>query len=324
MNASTATGQIDGATPVSEFLGQGLAPAQSFSPSWSGLYAEFRERGGAGRPPKRARLDGATQHVSKLRARLDKGPALGTPTRYALNGVFYPAVLLTSGLWERSDSDEASEPIKWRTPLQNWLFTGFEEWAPSWDINASSGGEASELLGQLGSEDEAFSLYVRITGAGAGNVRDELIEGGEMVRNVELTCTVLPGRGGESAHEEPRSWGKTYDYCLYVDLDGEDEIRPLEASDPYSGYLWECVSPVEWLGDKEVPELKDAFFIWEHTDFASPAAREYGLEALRQKRAYVERRFGPLELIQKSAPILPGRPRIDSGPFLALITDGRS
>jgi hypothetical protein len=270
----------------------------------------------------RGSLDaGAQEHVSKLRARLEKGPILESPQLVTVRGVFYPAVLLTPGIWDRPGSGEVAPPIAWRTPLQDWLFSGFEEWAPSWDINAPWDGESDRpFLGQLGHEDEAFSLLVAVTGAKAGKLRDELIGEGEMVSSVELKGSLIHRKHARATvPARKRTWGKTFDYCLRVDLDQGDRIEPADAAEPYSGYLWECVSPKEWIGEKEVPDLVDSFFVWEHTDFASPDARDYGLEALAHKRTYIERRFGELELVQKSAPILPGTPLLATESFYAFV-----
>jgi hypothetical protein len=272
------------------------------------------------RPTTRAK----DRTVASLRERLAKGPILDRAERVSVGGVFYPAVLMTPGLWDRAEAGEAAAPIPWRTPLQEWLFAGFEEWAPSWDINTTSGADAERpLLGQLGHDDEAFSLLVVVKGPGAGNVRDELLAEGEMVCNVELRGSLVHRRQARAAlSPRARRWGKTFDYCLVVDLERGDSIERTETTDPYSGYLWECVSPREWLGEKDVPDLIDAFFIWEHTDFANPDAREYGMDALVQKRRYVERRFGELALIQKSAPIVPGDPLLAIESFQTLIQHG--
>ena len=43
------------------------------------------------------------------------------------------------------------------------------------------------FFGQLGHEDEAFSLFVKVTGPRAGRLREKLLAADEMVCNVELT-----------------------------------------------------------------------------------------------------------------------------------------
>jgi hypothetical protein len=279
---------------------------------------------GLSRGPNRADSGSTSQHVSELRERLESGPILERPEMLTVHGVFYPAVLMTPGVWERSGTGEAAPPIDWHTPLQEWLFSGFEQWAPSWDLNESTAAAGDRpLFGQLGSEDEAFSLLVVVKGESAGLVRRQLLGEDEMVCSAELRCALLHrGHARASVPERMRRWGKTFDYCLLVDLAAGDRIDRLDVREGYSGYLWECVSPTQWLGDKEVPDVEDAFFVWEHTDLASREAREYGLAALRQKHAYIEQRFGELELIQKSAPIVPGVPRLASESFLDLAAHG--
>ena len=85
-----------------------------------------------------------------------------------VRGVFYPAVLMTPGLWERSDAGEGGPEIQWRTPLQNWLFSGFERWAPSWNLNTSLDDSTDRpSFAQVGHEDEAFSLLVVVMGPGS-------------------------------------------------------------------------------------------------------------------------------------------------------------
>jgi hypothetical protein len=315
VSISTAPdGDIGGETPVDAVFSEHLSHMSD------DLWAYAVSRG----PTAPELTTTATQHVSELRARLEKGPILDSPERVSVRGVFYPAILLTPGIWERPDPGEGAPAIEWRTPLQDWLFSGFEEWAPSWDINMSAtDADDRPLFGQLGYEDEAFSLLVVVTGPSAGKLRTELLAEGEMVCNVELSCSVVHRRQARAAvPQRMQTWGKTFDYCLLVDLEQGHRIERVGATDPYSGYLWECVSPQEWLGQKEVPDLVDTFFVWEHTNFASSDARDYGLEALRQKRAYIEQRFGELELIQKCAPIAPGEPRLATESFHALVARG--
>jgi hypothetical protein len=320
MNASAVpAAAIGGETGVNDvFKAHLLAPA-GFSPALKRLGEELwvPELSRGPRPVS------AKEHVSELLARLKKGPVLESPELISVNGVFYPAVLLTPGIWDRPEAGEGAPPIDWRTPLQDWLFSGFEEWAPSWDLNTSDGDADRPFFGQLGHEDEAFSLLVLITGPDAGLIREKLLAEGEMVCNVELTCSLIHRSHARAmVPRRMRTWGKTFDYCLHVDLAQEHRIERAGVNDPYSGYLWECVAPNEWLQGKDTPELIDSFFIWEHTDFASPDAREYGLDTLAHKHEYVEQRFGELGLIQKSAPIVPGRPLLATESFYAVVETG--
>jgi hypothetical protein len=66
--------------------------------------------------------------------------------------------------------------------------------------------------------------------------------------------------------------------------------------------------PKKNLADHKLT-VADVYFIWEHTNFASPAAVAYNLDGLRSKEEYLERRCGELVLVQKSSTIVPGDPR---------------
>ena len=320
MNATTSPSATIGAeTGLNDVLNAHLRAPAGFSPALKRLADELwvpeLSRG--------PRTVDAEEHVSELLARLKKGPVLESPELITVRGVFYPAVLMTPGIWDRPDAAEGVAPIRWRTPLQDWLFSGFEEWAPSWDINTRGGDADRPFFGQLGHDDEAFSLLVVITGPNAGLVRDTLLGDAEMVCNVELTCWLIHRSHARAmVPRRMRTWGKTFDYCLHVDLTQGHRIERDGADDPYSGYLWECVAPREWFRGKDVPELVDSFFVWEHTDFASPLARDYGLDALAHKHDYIEQRFGDLEVVQKSAPLVPGKPLLATEPFYTVIEHG--
>jgi hypothetical protein len=320
MNATTSpAGTIGAETGVNEVFNAHLRAPAGFSPALKRLADELwvPELSRGPRPVE------AEEHVSELLARLKKGPVLESPELITVSGVFYPAVLMTPGIWDRPESGEGASQVRWRTPLQDWLFSGFEEWAPSWDINMREGDADRPFFGQLGHEDEAFSLLVVITGPKAGLVREKLLGDAEMVCNVELTCWLIHRSHARAmVPRRMRTWGKTFDYCLLVDLTQGHRIERDDANDPYSGYLWECVAPKEWFRGKDVPELVDSFFVWEHTDFASPLARDYGLDALAHKQAYIEERFGELELVQKSAPIVPGQPLLATERFYTVIENG--
>jgi hypothetical protein len=311
--------QISGKTSVPDLL-TGHLPT-GFSPALDSLFEDLFNPGLA-RGPRHVDVE---DHVSGLLAWLEEQPSLESPKLVTVRGVFYPAVLMTPGLWERSDAGEGGPEIQWRTPLQDWLFSGFEQWAPSWNLNASVQDNADRpSFAQIGHEDEAFSLLVVVTGPEAGAIPQKLLQSDEMVCNVEITGGLIyRGHLRDAMPARMRTWGKKFDYCLLVDLSKDDNaIERTGAADPYSGYLWECVAPKEWLRGKDTPEIVDSFFVWEHTDFASGPAREYGLEALAHKHAYIERHFGELELIQKSGPVVPGEPTLATESFYSVLERG--
>ena len=270
-----------------------------------------RQSRAAGRATRRV------EDIKSLRRALETGPILKEPELRTVRGVFYPAVLLSPGLWEQDEED--LRRFAWRDPLQHWLFSGFVEWAPSWDLNTTSGaGRERPFLGQIGYTDEAFSLFVAISGDEAPSIRERLLREDELVCNVEVTGTLVHRRHAGPIKQSMRRWGKTFDYCLRVDL-GEDghDIKRTDEDDPYSGYLWQCVAPKEWV--TETPAIRDVFFLWEHADLASPSARDYGVAALSHKYAYVEEHFGELVVVQKSVEALPGTPLLETGSFFAMV-----
>jgi hypothetical protein len=292
-----------GGTSVGSMLADGAA--------WLSTY--MRGESLAAGSTTRRRVEG----IETLRRGLETGPILKEPELRTIRGVFYPAVLLSPGLWERDEED--SRKFAWRDPLQQWLFSGFVEWAPSWDLNTTDGaGRDRPFFGQIGYTDEAFSLLVAISGEEAPSVRRRLLGQDEMVCNVEVTGTLVHRRHAGPIKQSMRPWGKTFDYCLRVDL-GEDghRIERTDEDDPYSGYLWQCVAPKDWLAG--TPAIRDVFFLWEHTDLASRSARDYGVAALAHKYSYVEERFGELEVVQKSTDALPGTPLLETDSFFAMI-----
>jgi hypothetical protein len=79
-----------------------------------------------------------------------------------VEGTFYPSALLTSGWWNKKSA--ALRKIRWRDGIQEWLFRGFEEWAPSWDFtwDWENRGPAQTpyVVAQLAEGDEANSIPV--------------------------------------------------------------------------------------------------------------------------------------------------------------------
>ena len=76
----------------------------------------------------------------------------------------------------------------------------------------------------------------------------------------------------------------------------------------YSGYLWKCVAPLSWMENSRDLHLNQAYFLWEHTNFARQEAVAYNLDSLAHKEEYLRARHGDLVLIQKSSPLVPGKP----------------
>jgi hypothetical protein len=79
----------------------------------------------------------------------------------------------------------------------------------------------------------------------------------------------------------------------------------------YSGYLWKCLAPKEWL--KEPVSLDQVYFLWEHTNFVEEDARKYNIDGLLHKEGLIAKRHpgSELVLLQKSHAIVPGEPDPD-------------
>jgi len=85
-------------------------------------------------PGKREVETVGVNNIEAFRKRLIKGKPDRKPWRVTVEGTFFRAALLSSGWWERNH--EAKIPnFRWQNGLQEWLYRGFEEWAPSWDFN---------------------------------------------------------------------------------------------------------------------------------------------------------------------------------------------
>lgn len=269
------------------------------------------------------RFDGI-QEVESLRRKLLTGPILEKPAEITVRGTLFPCVLLSAGWWERRAKDKLQD-LKWRDPLQAWLFHGFEQWGPSWDVSLSVSGDPNPyLFAQLGTGDEVDSLLIIIPGQKARLVRDYLLNQ-RMPFEARITGSLLHRRHlSEAERSRLGRWGRAFDYCLRLDEDNQRHaVSPLR-DDPevYSGYLWQCLAPKDWVKEKQMPQLTDVFFIWEHTDFTKPDAVKYNLDSLQRKEVYLESRFGNLLLLQKSSILVPGDPAYPSQEFYNRILQG--
>jgi len=261
----------------------------------------------------------AKEEVRSLRSKLKRIKVPDAPWIIKARGTFFPCVLLSSGWWERR-RDIKVEEVEWRDDIQRWLYHGFYEWAPSWDVSVLAECDTEPyLIAQLGTGDEAESLLVVIPGEEANKVRGRILEKKMeldalvkvMAFEAEVTGVLCHRKHLSKIGEEVLGkWGKAFDYCLWLDRDDRRHtISPLPGIPPlYSGYLWQCLAPKEWIKDGVSPELTDVFFIWEHTDFTKPDAVKYNLDSLEKKASYLEREHGDLVLLQKSSLLVPGDP----------------
>jgi hypothetical protein len=264
-------------------------------------------------------------NVHDFRRKLLRQKPLDKPLLITVEGSYFPATLLSSGWWEREH--EAKIPdFRWQDGLQEWLYRGFEEWAPSWDFNLA---EEKSLLhfGQIGAGDEAESLPVIIQGEKSTIVRENLAVGKKNVFQATVTGllnhrSALPADVLTSVNR----YGKAFEYCILVsEVDKKHGISLGldKRTSPYSGYLWQCWGPKEWLVGMKTPSLNEVYFLWEHTDFTKPDAVEYNLDSLNHKSEFLLKKHPNLALLQKSSSIVPGDPACPAKLFYEYILGSR-
>lgn len=265
----------------------------------------------------------AVEEVGALRRKLARMKVPRKPQLLTVTGTFYPGLLLSSGWWEHTR--RASLPkVDWQDPLQDWLFRGFQEWGPSWDINsAAQTTEGDWLLAQLGNGDEVNSLPLIISHGQAATLRDELREQPASVFSANVTGMLchrqhLP----EPVLNDIGSWGRAFDYCLVVDDDERLSVSH-RAGRPelYSGYLWQCWGR-DVAAQEQMPQLANCYFVWEHTDFTRPEALRYNLDMLQNKVDYIQKQRGDLVLLQKSCALIPGEPSLATEHFRNFVLGG--
>jgi len=259
-----------------------------------------------------------SETVENLRAKLVLDRVqLEKPQPIRVTGSLFPCALLSSGWWDKSGKS-VLDKIAWRDEVQQWLFHGFDLWGPSWDFswdfdNWESSKKRPYFIAQLGDGDEANSLPVLVPGEKARRLQEYIDANGQWGGiEAEITCVL-----GHRHHFDKcldgsaiELFGGLLDYCLWIDeANPHHGIQPiLNRTGVYSGYLWRCVAPESLVHDR-IPSLRDVYFIWEHTNFASKDAVAYNLDALERKQAYIEKKVGNLVLVQKSSCLVPGTPK---------------
>jgi hypothetical protein len=254
--------------------------------------------------------------IKELREKLKEGKGLDKRDRVLIRvrGTLFPAALLTEGWWERKQQAAASLKIEWANPLQQWLFRGFDLWAPSWDICWGAADTRQEskryYIAQLTEGDEADSLPVIIGPENAKKLSDEFRDswGGFEA--------VVVGRLGHRFHFEkilPKNVKRDpQDY--YISVEDENRrhkiTRLTTTTDLYSGYLWKLVAPEEWVKSERTLGLNQVYFVWEHTNFVAKQAVQYNLDGLEHKAGLIAKQHpgNKLILLQKSHDIVPGNP----------------
>jgi TIR domain len=245
---------------------------------------------------------------------------LRDPTFLTVSGHFFPSALLSFGWWERVNKN-LEHDIKWNDPiLQRWLFSGFEQWAPSWDLNDWSDEKPFKLIGQIGEHDEADSIPVLIKSeTKARDVRNHL--GNRIVVNANVRGLLCHERHLKTLDKFDDKDAEFIDtikdmtsaqyYLVLFDGDKSHKVEILsEAVDFYSGYIWQCWAPKEWVPSNPYDtRLPGAYFIWEHTNLAQPDVIKYGLDSLDRKVRFLNKRLqerlglsGELVLLQHLMP----------------------
>ena len=266
--------------------------------------------------------------VRELREKLEESDQWGDfkePQLIRVTGTLFPAALLDAGWWERVKNKEHSQ-IHWRdeigrgNSLQQWLFEGFDMWAPSWDVSWDFEGREEEpkqyYIAQLADGDEANSLPVIIPYKLAMEWREKFKKGWG---GLQVEITGMLGYISQARENLPEVKedikGEKKDYCIWLKDDDERcKIHKCGETELYSGYLWQCWIPKSWKEekDKDDPiELRDVYIVWEHTNFAAKNARNYNLSSLNDKVSYIEKsypEYGGLILLQKSHALVPGDP----------------
>ena len=204
---------------------------------------------------------------------------LRDPMFVTVSGHFFPSALLSFGWWERVNKN-LERDIQWKDPvLQQWLFTGFEQWAPSWDLNDWSDEKPFKLIGQIGENDEADSIPVLIKSERkATEVRAQLENRIVVNANVRgLLCHETQLKTMDKFDEKDSEFlekiKEMTEAQYYIVLLEDNKLHKVEVlSEPvdfYSGYIWQCWAPKEWVpsnpGDTRLP---GAYFVWEHANLA--------------------------------------------------------
>ena len=269
-----------------------------------------------------------TIEVEKLRETLLSAPAeyvaalKDQPARFvSVEGFLYPCGLLVSGWWE--SHFQKFEGLEKLNGVQAWLFNGFHAWGPSFDFswdfeNPVDDGSRPSFIAQLGSGDEANSIPVLIPAEKARKLRDVFQERGRDIKlDVSpLAVTVEGILCHRSQCPEAALLGKVggiLDYCIWL-KEGESSHKicvERKRVDIYSGYLWKCVAPKNLLARGKPLELHEAYFLWEHTNFANEDSVKYNLDSLEHKQNYLQTVFhGGAELVvlQKSNILVQGEP----------------
>ncbi|GAC1489469.1 MAG: hypothetical protein NVS2B11_14860 [Acetobacteraceae bacterium] len=232
--------------------------------------------------------------AAKLKKHLGKGKRLKEAKKVKVLGHFFAGTLLTPGWWERQKSDLLQ--IDWKdNSLQNWLFSGFEQWAPSWDISEERSTKSIKLMAQIGTSDEADSIPVIIKSEKIVNrIRGDM--GNELVMEAVVTGMLCLAENLQSSLG-PKCYALiskllgSKRHVIIVDDEHQCSVERKSKSPVayYSGYPWQCVAPREVVqpGVALAMDIEKSYFLWEHTNFADRDVIQFNLDSLSRKRAFV-------------------------------------
>ncbi len=252
---------------------------------------------------RRHQEDGGRISAGELKEKLEGSKTKLRKTQFlTVTGHFFPGALLSFGWWDRVNRN-LEQDIKWRDPvLQRWLFSGFEQWAPSWDLNDWSDEKPFKLIGQIGHNDEADSIPVLIKSERKANdLRGKLTKRIVANANVRgLLCHESHLRNLDSLDEKDSEFLESIKemtssqyYILLLDQEKSHTVEIVDEDvDYYSGYIWQCWAPKEWVPpDPYNTRLPGAYFLWEHTNLAQADVIKYGLDSLDRKVQYLKKRL---------------------------------
>jgi len=265
---------------------------------------------------------GGDIEAGELKEKLKSASILKKPRLLTVRGRFFPSALLSFGWWERVNR-HLETGIQWNDAvLQRWLFSGFEQWAPSWDMNDWSNDSPFNLIGQIGENDEADSIPVLIKSAPkAKEIREQMAQRVVANANVRgLLCHESHLRSWylENLDEKDTAFLESIKemtsaqyYLILLDEAESHKVDILDRRvDFYSGYIWQCWSPKEWVSENPYDtRLPGAYFVWEHSNLAQPDVIKYSLDSLDRKVQFLNRRLqkqlnlsGELVLLQHLMP----------------------
>jgi hypothetical protein len=244
-------------------------------------------------------------------------------------------------------------------PVRDWLLHGFTAWAPSWDFSFSRITRNDRdkwpeyFAAQIGHGDEADSVPVFLPKStierfpqpladdfvelfGKGYALPVRITG--MFGNIEYVNKIIEKAVGErdsTIQENDKSllakYGSVLNYFLWLDpSDARHRIEILDhrfdTNRIYSGYLWKCFARLNDSRLRYRPtrfDIRDTFFVWEHTNFANIDAVKFNLQMLKAKeefiRTHLKNKGYKCIPLQKSSLPVPGKVTMNSADFYDLI-----